>query len=155
LSDLLRELPVPLAIIIAEELREGVEEALGKLRKPLSTYVVDHKMLRLSGSRKMLDLSGRGTLRELLIITDSPDLLVALEADDRQVVNHRLSELAEVSDLLENIDVFERDGSYVFRISSVHFLTRLRNVLAPITPTAQATVKRYFALYDIEQTSPP
>ena len=150
MSDLLRELPVPLAIIIAEELREGVEEALGKLRKPLSTYVVDHKMLRLSGSRKMLDLSGRGTLRELLIITDSPDLLVALEADDRQVVNHRLSELAEVSDLLENIDVFERDGSYVFRISSVHFLTRLRNVLAPITPTAQATVKRYFALYDIE-----
>lgn len=150
MSDLLRELPVPLAIIVAEELREGVEKVLRALGKPLSTYVVDHRMLGLSGSRTMLDLSGRGTLRELLIIADSPDLLVALEVDSRQIVNHRLTELMEVSDLLENIDVFERNGSYVFRISSVHFLNRLRNILVPLTPSAQATVKRYFALYDIE-----
>jgi hypothetical protein len=150
LWELLRELPLPLAIIIAEELREGVEEALGKLRKPLSTYVVDHKMLSLEGSREMLNLRGRGTLRELLVVFEDPDLLVALEADGRQIINHRLSELMDVSELLEDVDVFERNGSYVFRISSVHFLSGLRNVLAPLNPSARATVKRYFAIYDIE-----
>jgi hypothetical protein len=145
-----RELPLPLAIIIAEELREGVEEAIGRLGKPLSTYVVDHRMLRLSGSREMLDLRGRGTLRELIIISEDPNLLISLEADDRQIINHRLLELMDVSELLEDVDVFERNGSHVFRISSVHFLSGLRNILVPLNPSSQVTVKRYFALYDVE-----
>jgi hypothetical protein len=147
LSELLKELPIPLAIIVAEELREGVEEALAKLRKPISTYVVEHKMLSLIGSKTLLDLVGRGTLRELLIISDSPNLLVMVEADGRPIINHRLSELMEVTELLENIDVFERNGTHVLRISSVYFLNKLRNVLvSPIT----TTVRRYFAIYDIE-----
>jgi hypothetical protein len=146
LEELLRRLPTPLAIILAEELREGVEEALRELRGAEATRSVALRDREVEGVFELLSLSGRGRVRELLLVSTSPDFDLYVEVDGLELVNHSFRELEEVSEVLEEVDAFERNGHYVVRLRNLGFREKC---LVVVRPRGRLVLKHAFALYDV------
>jgi hypothetical protein len=144
-EELLERLPLPLALILAEEIREGVEEALRELRGAEATRSIVLRDRALEGVFELLSLSGRGRIRELLLVSTSPDFNLYVELDGLELVNHSFRELEEVSEVLEEVDAFERNGYYVVRLRGLGFRDKC---LVVVKPHGRLVLKHAFALYD-------
>jgi len=145
-EELLERLPIPLAIIIAEEIREGVTEKLKDLKAFEATKSVVVKDKLVDRLFEFLTVEGRGRIRELTLVLDKPDFEIYVEADGRAVINHSFSELSQLSEVMEEVDALQTNGYYVFRISNISFLSNCKVILKPQKPV---TVKNGLALYNV------
>ena len=146
LGEVLERLPIPLAIIVAEELREGIEKVISDIRLKEATYSTTVRNQIVDKLYTFLSLSGRGKLREAVLITNSPEFNIYVDVDGRSIVNHSFSELMDVSEYMEEIDAFDKNGYYVVRLSSLAFLSRCQIVLLPYK---NLVLKHAFAIYNI------
>ena len=146
LDKLLTQLPIPLSFIIAEEIRESIVEELKGLRVEEVTQSLTVRDRVIEGVYELLNVVGRGRVRELVLITDNPNVNIYVEVDTRPIINHTLIELQQLSEVLEGIDVFERNDSYILRVSNISFIERCYVVVKPLT---KAVIRHAFALYNL------
>ena len=142
----MEKLPIPIGLVIAEELKEGVEKALKTVKREEATraHVIRNQLVE--GVFTFLSLTGRGRVRELLLMFDSPDVGLYVECDGRPLINHDFKELQDLSEVMEEIDAFERDSSYVFRVSNVSFLSGFTCV---VKPKKRVLIKQGMTIYDL------
>ncbi len=135
-----------LDLIISEELLRDRDL---KVKEKLRTEILDLSSVIVNKSRKFLNLRGRGTLREIMLISDSPDFRVVIGVDGRECINKTFSELQEVSTYLNSIDAFEDDGKYVFHVSGISF----RKSLSFEVYTIQSIrFEKVYAVFDISES---
>jgi len=144
LNEFISELPLPIALIIADEIRSGVEEKIGIPREVTQTVSYRDKVVETTFT--LIDVTGTGKVRELVLLTDKPDFDMYVEIDSRAVINHSFTELQDVSEAMEEVDAFDRDGEYVVRFTNLSFLNRF---LALIKPRGRITLKQALVLYNL------
>jgi hypothetical protein len=143
-EELIERLPVPVALIIADELRSALEERVGVAKE--ATYTVSFRSRVVETEFTLLDVRGRGRVREAVLLADSPDFDVYVEVDGRSIFSHSFAELQSISEVMEGVDAFDRDGEYVFRFSDLSFLNRFLYV---IRPRGRVTLKHALVLYNL------
>jgi len=145
-DELLGQLPLPIAIIIAEELREAVKEGLRETRVKEAT---ESRIIRdrvVDGVFEFLNISGSGRIRELMLITDNPQFNIYVELDNKPTINHSFTELQQLSEVMEEIDAFEKNGLFVFRATNLYFTEKCYVVVKPII---KITIKHGFILFNL------
>ena len=143
-EELLSRLPTPIALVIAEELAREIAEGVSETFK-VETSVLERRDFTFTGEVELFSLDGRGLLRELVVLTDSPDFDFTLLADGRVLYSDSFRALKFISELFEDLDVFEADGAYAVRVAKVSFLKGLQVVLRA---RGQVKVLRALALFD-------
>lgn len=145
IEEIAKRLPLPLAIVISEEIARELSEAVMKQAK-LATKMVTLVEKVFTGELEILRVKGRGTVRELIIITDSPNYVFHTMIDDRVAYNHSYDELLKLSDLMEDLDVITENSNYILRVSKISFINEFRCVLKSTQPVK---LSKAVALYDI------
>lgn len=114
-------------LIIAEEIRHIEEERelglQGRVTKVLS------KSLRLADSGKnVLLLNGRGLVREIALVSDSPKYKVEIHADGEEIVSDWFENLETTSEYVDTITaIYDRGkGAYVFGMEDISFMESFR-----------------------------
>jgi len=144
-EELIKSLPIPLALILAEELKDEVREALGKAGR-LVTRTVAMRDVVLEGVLDLLKVSGKGMVREAVIVSDTTSYDVYVEVDGRSVLNHSFDELVLLSDVLEYVDALSRDGSYLLRLSELSFLS---GCVVRVKPRGNVRLNQVLIIYDV------
>lgn len=145
--ELLRELPIPLAIIIAEEIRGAVEEIIGGVGR-WATRSITLKDVTIERVTEVLSVEGRGKVREAVVVADSPDFAVYVETDGRVVLDFTFPNLQKLSEVMVNVDAIDRDGEYLLRLSDISFLSSCTLRLRPL---GRVTLKHVLVIYDVAQ----
>lgn len=143
-EELLSRLPTPIALVIAEELAREIAEGVVEGLK-VETNVLEKRDFTFTGEVELFRLQGRGLLRELVVLTDSPDFSFTLTADGRVLYNDDFRALKFISELFEDLDVLEANGAYAVRAARVSFLEGLQVILKS---QRQVKVLRALALFD-------
>ena len=143
-EELLSRLPTPIALVIAEELAREIAEGVSEGLK-VETIVLEKRDFTFTGEVELFRFEGRGLLRELVVLTDSPDFSFTLMADSRVLYNDSFKALRFISELFEDLDVLETDGVYAVRVARVSFLKGLQVILKS---QGQVKVLRALALFD-------
>jgi len=74
----------------------------------------------------LIDVSGRGVLRELVVKASSPSFKATVIVDGEVLYSEDYTWFQSVSDTLESIDAFTTDSTYVLRFQGVGFNTGIR-----------------------------
>ena len=143
-EELLSRLPTPIALVIAEELAREIAEGVSESFK-VETIVLEKRDFTFTGEVELFRLQGRGLLRELVVLTDSPDFSFTLTVDGRVLYNDDFRALKFISELFEDLDVLEANGAYAVRAARVSFLEGLQVILKS---RGQVKVLRALALFD-------
>ena len=146
IEQILSKFPLPIALIIAEEIRSAVEDRLEGLKAAEATRSVIVRDQAIDGVYTLLSLTGKGRVREAVLILDKPDVDIYVEADGRALINHSFAELQEVSDVMEEVDAFDKNGYYVIRLTNISFLS---NCYIHVRPRKPLTIKQGLVLYNV------
>jgi hypothetical protein len=130
-------LDLALAIALAEELAEETAERVREkvsvamtvipaVQVTPSTEVVDHTDVRLPAT---YDIRCPATVREAVIVSNEPDVLVDLEVDGVTMLYSDFKSLSKISQYSEWIDAIENNGVYVIRLSDISCRERLSLVV--------------------------
>jgi len=144
-EELIKSLPIPLALILAEELKDELREALGKAGRLVTRTVVMRDVV-LEGVSDLLKVSGKGRVREAVIVSDTTSYDVYVEVDGRSVLNHSFDDLALLSDVLEFVDALSRNGSYLLRLSELSFLS---GCVVRVKPRGSVRLSQVLITYDV------
>ena len=145
-DELLDQLPLPIVIIIAEELREAIKNSLREARVEEAT---ESRIIRdrvIDSVFELLNISGSGKIRELMLITDSPEFNIYVELDNKPIINHSFTELQQLSEIMEEIDAFEKNGLFVFRATNLYFTEKCKVI---VKPAIKITIKHGFILFNL------
>jgi hypothetical protein len=133
-------LDLALAIALAEELAEETAERVREkvsvtmtvmpaMQVTPSTEVVDHTDVRLPAT---YDIRCPATVREAVIVSNKPDVLVDLEVDGVTMLYSDFKSLSKISQYSEWIDAVENNGVYVIRLSDISCRERLSLVVSSL-----------------------
>ena len=145
-EELLKRLPIPLVLIFAEELSSRLEGVFEGVRVREVTKSVIVRDLSIDKLYDFINLLGVGRVRELVLITDLPDFELHVEVDGRLLIRHSFDELSSISQVMEEVDAFEKDGAYVVRLSNIRFTN---NCKVYVLPRKRITIKQGLTLYDM------
>ncbi|MEM1672370.1 MAG: hypothetical protein QXT86_10010 [Archaeoglobaceae archaeon] len=139
---------LPYAIFIVEELAEELMEGLKKEDRKVRTTAFEKYNFTVDRVETLLDVSGVGTVRELILVVDKPLTVINFEVDGIPVVpSHRsLDDLVRISPKLVYLSVFTDNGEYIVHLKDIKFSERAVLVVSPAT---HVFVKRFFALIDV------
>lgn len=146
IEQILSKFPLPIALIIAEEIKSAVEDRLEGLKVAEATRSVIIRDKVIDGVYTLLSITGKGRVREAVLILDKPDADIYVEADGRALINHSFAELQEVSDVMEEVDAFDKNGYYVIRLTNISFLNNCYIYVKPLKPL---TIKQGLVLYNV------
>jgi hypothetical protein len=129
-----------LAIVLAEELAEETAERVREkvsvttavmpaMQVTPSTEVSDHTDVRLPAT---YDIRCPATVREAVIVSNKPDVLVDLEVDGVTMLYSDFKSLSKISQYSEWIDAIENNGVYVIRLSDISCKERLSLVVSSL-----------------------
>ena len=133
-SDLL---DLALAIVLAEELAEETAERVREkvsvattvipaVQVTPSTEVIDNADVRLPTT---YDIKCPATVREAVIVSNKPDVLIDLVVDGITMLYGDFKSLSKISQYSEWIDAIENNGVYVIRLSDISCKERLSLVV--------------------------
>ena len=137
----------PLVTAAVDKLAREITEAIPELPS-IATKKVEHVRRVIDRAFEVAKVRGRGRLREVMLIVNTTNLRLELVVDNRDVFpsHNDLNDLIAVSPYLKYLDVFESDGTYVVRVSDIHFL---KGFTFFINPLGKITLSRALVLYDL------
>ncbi len=127
----LLDLALAIALVeeLAEETAERVAERVGvvvpvvpAVQAVPSTEVYDYTDVRLPAT---YEIRCPATLREAVIVSDKPDVLVELEVDGVSVLHGDFRSLSRISQYSDWVDAFENNGVHVVRLADISCRERL------------------------------
>lgn len=146
--------PSVLQVILLDEVcgrLEEISEKENRLKTVLNSYLVERRNITVDGEDTIIDREGYGVLQELMLKADSPDFQVYVYSNMDPLVYGSYTRYAGISPQVEEVDAFEVDGVYVFRVSDIDFEERL---IVKVGTTEPVRFQAVFAKYKISQEPP-
>jgi len=138
------------ARLIAERLAEKVEVSVTPA--PATSSIVVRKA-NVSIPCTLIEEYGRGCLKELVIRSANKNYLLRVYADGLELYSNGFTWFQEISPTVEEIDAFEDNGTYVLRLSDIHFAKSLKVVAEPaITILSASKLDEVFCKIDLAKT---
>ena len=145
INEIISKLPLPLSLVLFEEFVKELKEVKLPEIKEITKSIILRNVF-ISGTYKMLEVTGKGKIREAIIIINKPTINIYIEIDDREVINHSYDELSKISGYVEGIDAFQSNEDYIIRIANLSFIKK-----ALIFLKANVLLKHGLVLYDIKE----
>ncbi len=143
--------PAIMQIVLLDEIAGRLEELAEKgdrLKTILNSHVIERRNITVNGENTIIDEDGYGVLSELVIKADSQDFEVQVYSNMDPLIYGSYSNYTGISPQVVEVDAFEADGIYVFRVSDIDFEERL---IVKIRTTAPVSFQAIFAKYKISQ----
>jgi hypothetical protein len=96
--------------------------------------------------RKILSITGRGKLRELVIISPSNNFSICFSIDGETQKYYTFDELESIATYIDTFVAIESNGSYIFHISDCSFQSSIRFW---ISTGEKIKFNRIMIIYDI------
>jgi len=94
----------------------------------------------------IIELEGRGHLKELLVRSPRDDFRIRVVLDGRVLYSNTYSWFREVSHVVKEFSAVEENGMYVLHISDLKFLNSLRVSIEPESPGRFILSEVYYKL---------
>lgn len=121
-------------IVAAEEAARLAAKPAERLEvKPASTRIKRLRMVSIPAT--LIDESGTGVLRELLLKSKTKDYTLTVRVDGSEAYKNSWSWFKDISQEFEGVDAFEEDGVYVLHLSGLSFRESLKVTVKPTTTT--------------------
>jgi hypothetical protein len=138
-------------VVAAEETGSAIGRELAKVSrtvevKPQPTFIVDRKGVTINGEDTIINKQGMGVLQELMFKSESSSFAVSVWRDDVLEINGSYSDYLEISQEIDEIAVFERNGVYVLHISDIEFAESL---IVKVSTTQSVRFSRIFGKYKL------
>jgi len=143
--------PSIVQIILLDEVcgrLEEISEGGKRLKTVLNSYLVERRNITVNGEDTIIDKQGYGVLQELMLKADSQDFEVYVYSNVNPLVYGSYTRYAGISPQVEEVDAFEVDGVYVFRVIDIDFEERL---IVKVSTTEPISFQAIFAKYKISQ----
>ncbi len=143
--------PAIMQIVLLDEIAGRLEELAEKgdrLKTILNSHLVERRNITVNGEETIIDKQGYGVLQELMLKAESREFQVYVYSDMDPLIYGSYDRYAGISPQVEEVDAFEVDGVYVFRVSDIDFEERL---IVKISTTAPIRFQAIFAKYKISQ----
>jgi len=116
---------------------------------PLRT--ITRRLTDVSPPALIIDESGRGELKELLILSDFKELKLVMYVDGEKVYDNDFDWFLGIAQEVVGVAAYRRlDGSYVLHITNIKFTERLKAWIHPLpTLTEEHKVREIFWKYDV------
>ena len=135
----------PLQLIFYEELARELKERKIKTEVPsIATKIIDKRNIIVKDLYTFLELEGRGTIHEVLLISDSPEFRVLIDLDN-SIFDWSYKELLELSPYIDAITAVQTNGQYIFRLNSVSFIS----VFSLRISAKRVTFTKAYAKFDL------
>jgi len=130
-----------------EKCREKIIERIEKVKEEIiKTKILNLVDRTIERYKELLNIKGRGSIREITIISESSNFNVIIFVDEKEFINSSYNELEEISSYSNSIDAFEEDGKYIVHITDISFGKNLR---FGIFVNGTTKFNRIYVLYDI------
>jgi hypothetical protein len=142
-------------IVAAEENARLVAEKLaGKVTVEVTptppTFSKTVRMTDIPLPYTLVDELGSGCLKELVVKGRFKDYSLIVLVDGSDLYRNSYDWFQEISQNVEEIDAFEEDGTYVLRLSDIHFAKSLKVVAEPaITILSASKLDEVFCKIDL------
>lgn len=143
-----------LDLILSEEQRllqlpEELIEYLESIRREIEhTNKFEETITK---SKDVLNVSGSGRIREVVIISDRSDLTILCVKDGITIVHDTIEELSSISQFIGMFEAINYKNSSLFRIKDVNFATEFRVRAIPAGPTYIKVFYSYIELPKIKR----
>jgi len=112
---LVEELAEETAVRVSERVSVSVP-AIPVVQATPSTEVIDHTDVSLPAT---YEIKCPATVREAIIVSDKPDVLIDLAVDGVSMLYDDFKSLSKISQYSDWIDVIEGNGVYVIRLADI------------------------------------
>jgi len=146
--------PSVIQIVLLDELcgrLEEISEKENRLKTVLNAHLVDRRNITVDGEEPIIDKRGYGVLQELMLKAESPDFQVYVYSNIDPIIYGSYNRYTGISPQVEEVDAFEVDGVYVFRVSDIDFEERL---IVKVRTEEPVRFQAIFAKYKISQEPP-
>jgi hypothetical protein len=140
----------PLQLIFYEEIVNELRSQLQKLRDVkveiprAATKIVDKNNVVVKDLWTFLELKGKGTVHEVLLVSNSSNFRTMINVDGT-FFDWSYEELLELSPYIDTITAVQTNGLYIFRLNSVSFV----NAFTLIISAKSVTFTKVYAKYDV------
>jgi hypothetical protein len=140
----------PLQLIFYEEIVNELRSQLQKLRDVkveiprAATKIVDKNNVVVKDLWTFLELKGKGTVHEVLLVSNSSNFRTMINVDGT-FFDWSYEELLELSPYIDTITAVQTNGQYIFRLNSVSFV----NAFTLIISAKSVTFTKVYAKYDV------
>lgn len=138
------------ARLIAEKLAERVTVEVTPTPPTFSKTI---RMTDVPLPYTLVDELGSGCLKEFVVKSRFKDYSLIVLVDGSDLYRNSYDWFQRISQSVEEIDAFEEDGTYVLRLSDIHFAKSLKIVAIPFM-TIMTTLKldEVFCKIDLAKT---
>ncbi len=143
--------PSIIQIVLLDEIcgrLEDLSEKGDRLKTVLNSYLVERRNITVNGEDTIIDKQGYGVLQELMLKAESQDFEVKVYSNMYPLIYGSYNRYTRISPQVEEVDAFEVDGVYVFRVSDIDFEERL---IVKVSTTEPIRFQAIFAKYKISQ----
>jgi hypothetical protein len=138
------------ARLVAEKLAEKVTVEVTPTPPTFSKTV---RMTDIPLPYTLVDETGSGCLKELVVKSRFKDYSLIVLVDGSDLYRNSYDWFQRISQSVEEIDAFEEDGTYVLRLSDIHFAKSLKIVAIPfMTITTTLKLDEVFCKIDLAKT---
>lgn len=145
--------PAIMQIVLLDEIAGRLEELAEKgdrLKTVLNSHLVERRNITVNGEDTIIDKQGYGVLQELMLKADSQDFEVQIYSNMDPLIYGSYTRYAGISSVVDEVDAFEVDGVYIFRVNDIDFEERL---IVKVSTTRSIRFQAIFAKYKISQES--
>lgn len=96
----------------------------------MQTYIYEKDSHYVRSALNILNLDGSGTIEEILIKSKSNDFTIVINIDDMPEYQRTWSELNEISEDLDGVVAVNRSGTYIVKLSNIHFKHNIKMMLS-------------------------
>jgi hypothetical protein len=136
------------ARLVAKELAKGVQVQVTPALKKSSKVI---RLFNVKIPATIVEELGSGQLKELIVKSAGKDYVLRVYSDGQELYHNSYTWFESISQTVEEIDAFEEDGTYVLRLSDIHFTEKLTIIAEPaiIPLTASTTLQEVFCKLDV------
>ncbi|MCR8463648.1 MAG: hypothetical protein QXH55_05670 [Candidatus Korarchaeota archaeon] len=137
----------PFMLLLVEEFARIMSELTQKQIPTIQpkTYIVDIKNFVIDKEYEIINVNCAGHLKELIIVSTNTNFSINLVLDGI-ILFESLENLMSISEELESVDAYEKDGKYVLRITDLKWV---KNIIISIKTTNPIQFERIFVNYDL------
>jgi len=107
------------------------------------TKIVMSRPTTISGTARLLQLSGKGKIDELSVITTNPNARISIMIDGRQLINESISSLRELSTYANWLGIQELDNETVVVVSDLSYDKGIEVKLSTSQPATVKMIGKY------------
>lgn len=138
MNDFLRNL------VILDEI-ERLSKSIYK-KPSISTSRILLENYELEDVYELLNIKSSGVIKELLIVANSNNYSVHIEADGKTVISDSFTDLNFISNYSNTIDAYVSNGKYIVSLTNIHFSEKIL-----ISIKGNTTLTKLMLLYEVSK----